>query len=149
MKGQKQCPKCKAVTGPRAHFCSSCGNGFVVKGVKQEDRVIVGGKVEPPKQSSEPAEFVLPPDIQPVEDLDYRKKYQAAGHSWTSTDGLYLIREINTFMGVNMKEHYGHPFCLMFKNHGRFELTPKSHFKTLGGTIRYMERHRATSKSRN
>lgn len=35
-KGKKACPKCGAITGPRAYFCRSCNTQFVFKAKSKE-----------------------------------------------------------------------------------------------------------------
>jgi hypothetical protein len=120
-RGQKQCQHCGAFVGPRAWACNVCGKGFVIQGeLKPDIDVIAATQTHNDSQTKPLAKQRLWDLVIPCDDeieRRFRKKYQSAGSSWISKDGRYRIREQNTFMQVNMQEHYTHCVYLL-KYHG-------------------------------
>ena len=93
-RGQKTCPKCKALNGPRAYFCKSCQEPFVIKGKKATPLM---------KAASDTNDYMEHfNEIDYTEDPSNLRFYDGKARCWISQCGQFRIRQYDTFMGINV-----------------------------------------------
>ena len=100
-KGKKVCSNCGTETGPRAHNCKECGQGFVVQGVLQPN---ISMKHTPKKIVNEMEYTKIQELFYLVEDPAGRAAYGPNSQTWESECGRYRIRHCEELMGVSLGE---------------------------------------------